>query len=87
MNSELTEELRGYYSKEAKRDSDIAFAYRNRINPIDGLLPEKDTEEITRKIVQNVKAELSKRKDKGYTIDLSLIEEEVDKFLKECKVN
>jgi len=87
LRTELEEDLRKYYNKEIERDIDIALKYRNMINPVDNTLPEKDAEEIKDKIVLKVRAELLKRINKGYNIDISLVEVEVDKFLKEHKVD
>ena len=87
LRTELEEDIRKYYNKEIERDIDIALKYRNMINRVDNTLPEKDAEEIKDKIVLKVRAELLKRINKGYNIDISLIEVEVDKFLKEHKVD
>ncbi|HLC96623.1 MAG TPA: hypothetical protein VJH97_04835 [Candidatus Nanoarchaeia archaeon] len=86
VKSELKEELRVYYQNEISRDVDIALAYRNNLNPLQENLPDKDAREIKKKVLLRVRAELMKRKDKGYTIDFSLIGEETEKFLRECKV-
>ena len=87
INTELDENTKKYYAKEVKRDSDIALNYRNKINPINALLPQKDVEEIRTKIILKVKAELLKRVDKGYNVNISLVEKVVDEFLKKNKIS
>ena len=87
IKTELEENLREYYTKEIKRDIDIALKYRNRINPMNKLLPKRDSKEIRESILLKVKAELLKRIDKGYSVDLSKIDEEIDNFLKEQNVS
>lgn len=86
IKAELEEDLRNYYTKEIERDIDIALEYRNKINPANRLLPQKDSKEIKESIMSKVKAELLKRVDKGYKVDISKIDEEIDNFLKENNV-
>jgi len=86
VKTELEDNIREHYEVEIERDIDIALKYRNKINPIESLLPEKDAQDIRDKILLKVKSELLKRKDKGYNIDFSLVDEEVDRFLKENKI-
>ncbi|MBI3035784.1 hypothetical protein HYY71_05675 [Candidatus Woesearchaeota archaeon] len=86
IKAELEEDLRKYYAKEIERDIDIALKYRNRINPASRLLPQQDSKEIRESILLKVKAELLKRVDKGYKVDLSKIDGEIDNFLKEQNV-
>ena len=86
IKAELEEDLRNYYNKEIERDIDIALKYRNRINPVNRLLPQKDSKEIRDSILLKVKAELLKRINKGYNIGLTKIDEEIDNFLKEQNV-
>lgn len=83
IKAELEENLRDYYAKEIERDIGIALKYRSRINPAERLLPQKDSKEIRENILLKVKAELLKRIDKCYNVDLTKIDEEIDKFLKE----
>lgn len=83
IKAELKEDTRNHYIKEVERDIDIALKYRSRINPINDVLPPKDAEGIRNNILLRVKAELLKRKDKGYNVDILLVNEEVDNFLKE----
>lgn len=84
LRAELEEDIRKHYTKEIERDVDISLKYRNQINPI--CRPLKEAEEIRNKILLKVRAELMKREHKGYNLDYSLVEEELDKFLRECKV-
>ena len=80
-------EIAKRYSKEVKNSRDIAKKYREKINPANENLPDKDSEEIKRKIANKVKAELKLRIDKGYeNIDISLVEEFVEKALKETGI-
>jgi len=46
-----------------------------------------DSKEIRDSIMSNVKAELLKRIDKGYDVDFSKIDEEIDNFLREQNVD
>ena len=87
LKAELEEDIRKHYVKEIERDIDIALQYRNKINPVHSVLPQKDAEEIRGKILLKVKAELLKRIDKGYNVDVSIVGEEIDKFLEEHKVS
>lgn len=86
IKAELEKDLRNYYTKEIERDIDIALKYRNKINPVNRMLPQRDSKEIKENILLKVKAELQKRVDKGYKVNLSKIDEEIDNFLKEQNV-
>ena len=86
IKAKIEEDLRKYYAKEIERDTGIALKYRNRINPVNRLLPLKDSKEIRENILLKVKAELFKRVDIGYNVDISKIDEETDNFLKEQNV-
>jgi|SRR3989344_3293384 len=80
-------EIAEVYSKEIKNSLDIAKKYREKINPLDKILPVHDIKNVREKIIRKVKAELNLRISKGYTnINLSLVEEFVDNILKELKV-
>jgi hypothetical protein len=75
------------YIKEMKNSWEIAKNYREKINPIHKALPVHDICELRTKIITKVKAELNLRISKGYTnINLSLVEEFVDNYLKELKI-
>ena len=82
-NKEITEK----YRKETINSFDKAKEYREKINPKNTRLPDKDVQNVKSKVVNKVKAELKLRISKGYEgIDLSLVEELVDKYLKETSV-
>ena len=75
------------YGKELINSLEIAKKYREKINPKNTSLPQKDIIYIKTKIKNKVKLELSKRILKGYTnINLDLIEETIDGFLKNVKI-
>ena len=81
------EEIAVRYNKEIKTSFDIAKDYREKINPVDKPLPLKDIEEIRRRIVNNVKNELLLRISKGYkNIDINLVEDILEKYLRELKI-
>ncbi len=80
-------EIASKYIKEVKTSWDMAKKYRDKINPEDKPLPEKDSDEIKGKVIRKVKAELLIRISKGYEgIDIALVERFVDKSLKELKI-
>ncbi len=80
-------EVSKVYTKEGKNSFEIAKSYRGKINPKDKILPSHDIEDLRRRIISKAKAELNLRIGKGYTnINLSLVEEFVDDYLKELKV-
>lgn len=82
-NSEITNK----YAKEIKNSFEIARKYREKINPADMKLPDKDVESIKRKIVNKVKAELLIRIEKGYSgIDINIVEKLVEEFLREMRI-
>lgn len=75
------------YNKEVKNSWEIAKRYREKINPVNKNLPGRDIEEIKKKIIKRVRAELKSRIEKGYeNIDISFAEEFVEKSLKEMKI-
>ena len=75
------------YRKELTTSFEIAKKYREKINPINRSLPDRDLEHIKVKIVNRVRVELNIRISKGYkNIDLFLVDELVDKALKDSKV-
>ena len=81
------ENIRKKYDKESETSLKIAINYRNKINPSRTPLPEKDISYIKKEIIQKVKGELRLRILKGYSnINLNLVEETVDKFLKQSRV-
>ncbi len=81
------EEISVKYSKELITSWEIAKEYRKKINPVNSPLPDKDIEYVKNRIKNKVRSELMLRILKGYkNIDLGLIEELIDKDLREMKV-
>jgi len=81
------EKLSNKYGKELTTSFNIAKEYREKINPSRDNLPDKDIKNIKTKVTNKVKAELLLRISKGYeNINLDLVEELVDKFLKDTYV-
>lgn len=81
------EEIADKYRKELKASFDIAKKYREKINPVNTALPDKDIEYIREKLIRKIRAELLTRIKKGYeNINLNIVEEEVDKVLKEMNI-
>jgi predicted DNA binding CopG/RHH family protein len=79
-------EIMQKYSKEIKNSWQIALNYREKINPIDMPLPNKDIEEIKRRASNRVKSDLLIRISKGYkNIDISLIDQFINNALKELR--
>ena len=75
------------YRKELVASFEVAKHYREKINPTNRPLPEKDVLYIKEKIVHRVKAELMTRISKGYkNIDLNLIEDLVYRVLKNTNI-
>jgi len=81
------QEIAGKYRKELITSFEIAKRYREKINPVNMPLPYKDVFYIRNKIINKVKVELKLRISKGYeNINLELIEEKVNKKLKEMVI-
>ena len=79
--------LRKYYDKELLNSIEIAKKYREKINPVNKALKEKDIEHIKNKVIHKVNSELKLRIAKGYrNINLDLIGAIVDNMLTEMKV-
>ena len=79
--------IRNHYNKELKISFDKARSYREKINPVNTILPDKDTGYIKDKIVKKVKLELQLRASKGYkNINLDLVKITVENVLKEMNV-
>ena len=75
------------YRKELASSFEAAKRYREKINPISRMFPDKDVAYIKEKIMARVKSELITRISKGYdNIDLELIESLTDKALKDVKI-
>ena len=81
------QELSNKYNKELMTSLEIAKKYREKINTINTPLTDKDIDYIKTKITNKVRAELVLRISKGYeNINLDLIEEFIDKALKDADV-
>ena len=81
------EEIASKYKKELETSLSISKKYRERINPKNYSLPKKDIEYIKIQVSNKAISELKKRILQGYkNIDLSLINELVDKALKDTKI-
>jgi hypothetical protein len=81
------EEIADKYGKELTTSLEIAKSYREKINPINTFFPDKDLNYIKTKIKNKVRAELLIRVSKGYkNINLELVEEMIDKYLKNMNV-
>jgi len=75
------------YRKELMTSFEIAKRYREKINPVNGPLPDRDIAYIRTKIINKVRAELMIRISKGYkNIDLALVDELVDKALRDADI-
>ncbi len=82
------EEMADKYRKESITSFDIANKYREKINPIHSSFPEKNGLYMKDKIIKKVKAELQIRILKGYqNINLNMIEEEVNRILKDMGIS
>lgn len=81
------ENIRKHYNKELNISLDIAKRYREKINPVHCCLHSNDVEYIKDRIHHRVTSELRLRISKGYkNINLDLIDETINKFLKETNV-
>ncbi len=81
------EELKNHYDAEYSNFVKIAIKYREKINPVNFPLPDKDIKYIIDKIKRNVMNELMLRISKGYKgINLNLVDEYVSKELKKVRV-
>ena len=79
--------LRKYYDKELLNSVEIAKKYREKINPINKALQEKEIEYIKSKIINKANSELKLRIAKGYNnINLDLVDNIVDKMLIDLKI-
>lgn len=75
------------YRKELITSFEVAKRYREKINPPNRALPDRDISYIREKIVSKVKAELMLRISKGYkNIDLGLVEALTDKVLEDLGI-
>lgn len=79
--------IRSRYLKELTTSMKTALEYRNKINPINSKLQERDINYIKDKIIKKVKSKLLNRVEEGYkNIDLNLIEVITEEFLKQTKI-
>ena len=75
------------YRKELITSFELAKRYREKINPVNKSLSEKDALYIRNKIINKVKAELMTRISKGYkNINLNLIDGFIDTALKDTNI-
>ena len=75
------------YEKELTTSLEIAKRYREKINPVNSSLSNKDVEYIKNKIKNKVISELSIRISNGYkNIDLELANNIIEKYLKEVDI-
>lgn len=82
------EEITSKYKKETDVSQKLAKQYREKINPTNTTLPEKDTARIRTKIINKIRSELLLRISKGYqNINLDLVKKLVDKALKDMGIN
>ncbi|MBI2003878.1 hypothetical protein HYS72_00235 [Candidatus Pacearchaeota archaeon] len=82
-----SKEIASYYQKEIENVLSISQKYREKINPANTPLSDKDVSYIKTKIIHRVKIELMNRISKGYkNIDLTLVDKLVDKMLKDMGV-
>lgn len=82
-----SEEVSSKYRKEIEVSLNKAKSYRQKINPKNVSLSEKDRDFIKKKLINKVKARLSQRALDDYeNINLNLIEVFVDKVLEKMEV-
>ncbi len=81
------EEISNKYQKEINISFNKAKEYREKINPKYSPLPEKDIEHIKSQIRNKVISKLNQRISQKYeNIDLNLIEELIDKSLRNTNI-
>lgn len=79
--------LRNHYDKESLISFNIAKRYREKINPVQRELPDKDIEYIKKEVLKKAYQELNRRISKGYEgLDLSLVEGILEDLLQDLKV-
>lgn len=75
------------YEKESETSINKAKQYREKINPVNKVLPEKDAKYVKDKIIKNVRNELNLRIKRGYeNINFDLIDKFVKKILKDMAI-
>ena len=78
---------RKYYDDELFNSIEIANTYREKINPVNEPLLDKDAEEIRKKIINKAEAKLKLRIAKGYeNINIGSVGEITDKLLADLNV-
>jgi|SRR3989344_5928993 len=78
-----SKEIASYYQKEIDNAIEISKKYREKINPKNKPILNKDLSRLKTKILNKVKTELKIRISKGYkNIDLNLANKLVDRILK-----
>ena len=81
------ENIRDHYTSELQISLNISKKYREKINPINTKLPDKDLNFIKDKITKRVKSELQSRISQGYeNINLNLIDIVIEDFLKQLNI-
>lgn len=79
--------IRNHYTKELAVSFGKARSYREKINPVDTALPDKDTVYIKDKIIRKAKLELQLRASMGYeNIDFGLVEVTTENILREMNI-
>ena len=79
--------IRNHYNIELKVSVDKARSYREKINPANMVLPDKDIGYIKDKIIRKVKLELQLRASKGYeNINFDLVEITVENILRDMGI-
>ncbi|MBU0460455.1 MAG: hypothetical protein KJ597_00585 [Nanoarchaeota archaeon] len=79
--------LRDHYNKESLVSLEVAKRYREKINPVQRELPDKDIDKIKEEVLRRANQELQLRISKGYQgIDLSLVEKILEKVLWELRI-
>lgn len=74
------------YLKEINNSWEISKRYREKINPVDRPLPQEDIEQLKKKVIQKVKADVQTRISYGYkNLNADLIEPLVEEALKELE--
>lgn len=82
-----SKEIADHYQKEIENAINISKKYRGKINPIKAHLSDRNISYIKIKIIRKVKTELMNRISRGYkNINLNLVDELVDKILKDAGV-
>ncbi|MBU1201587.1 MAG: hypothetical protein KJ583_06770 [Nanoarchaeota archaeon] len=81
------ENIRKHYDKESLTSLNIAKRYREKINPKNKAIPDKDLLDVKNRIKRKVGAELNLRISKGYkNINLELVEPIINHLLKEVNM-